>query len=221
MTVKIIPRFLVVVFLLVAVVAAQEVLAATNKVFVFRGRIQTVDAAARTFTLQAEKKTYVFSVTDQTKIARDGAIQTFSGLKRGQDAEVEMRIGPDGKGVALSVDLISAANSIVRSLFAATTPSGKTLSGEQIKPLVLYANWPPDRYTRVHWHLKIGVFLLGVRSDGTVEKVEKLQSTGHSGLDGDLVATFMKWRFRPNSVTSVRVPAEYTVSRKSSWFRKW
>jgi hypothetical protein len=104
---KIIPRFLLVFSLLSAVLARQETLAATGKIFVFRGRIQAVDAAARTFILQAEKKTYVFSVTDQTKIARNGATQGFTYLKRGQDAEVDMQIGSDGKGVALFVNLAS------------------------------------------------------------------------------------------------------------------
>ncbi len=210
---KIIPHFLLVFFLLFAVVAPQEVLAATKKVFVFQGRIRAVDAAARTFTLQAEKKSYVFSVTDQTKIVRNGAAQTFTDLKRGQDAEVDMRIGPDGRGVALSVNLTSVGSIAVQSLFAATTPSGKTLSAQQLKPLVLFqGTWPSGTSTRVYWHLKIGVFLLAVRSDGTVAKVEKLQSTGHPGLDGDVERALMKWRFRPNSVTSVRVPAYYTFS---------
>jgi TonB family protein len=101
---------------------------------------------------------------------------------------------------------------IVQSLFAATTPSGKTLSAQQLKPLILHATWPPGMSTRGYWHLKIGVFLLAVRSDGTVANVEKLQSTGHRGLDGEMKVAFMKWRFRPNSVNSVRVPAYYTFS---------
>lgn len=212
-TMNIIPRFLLIFFLLAAVAATQEVLAATKKVFVFRGRIQAVDAAARTFTLQAEKKTYVFRVTDETKIARSGVAQRFTDLKRGRDAEVDMKIDPDGKGVALSVNL-GSVDAVEQFLFAATTPSGQTLSAQQLKPLILHAAWPAAKRTHVfNWHLKLGVFLLAVRSDGTVEKVEKLQSTGHPGLDGEIMRTFMKWRFRPNSVNSVRVPAHFTVTR--------
>jgi TonB family protein len=209
---KIIPRFLLVLFLLFTVLATQEALAATEKVFVFRGRIQAVDPAARTFTLQAEKKTYVFSVTDHTKIVRSRVPQKFTDLRPGRDVEVDMKVGPDGKGVALSVNL-GSVDAVEQFLFAATTPDGKTLSAQQLKPFVLKASWPPGMYTRVYWHLKIGVFLLTVRSDGTVTKVEKLQSTGHPGLDGEAVNCFMKWRFRPNSVNSVRVPMHYSISR--------
>ncbi len=200
--------------------------AATRKVFVFQGKIQAVDTVARTFMLQAEKKTYVFSVTDETKIIHNGATQSFSDLKRGQVAEVDMKLGPDGKGVAVCVNLTSFGsmpvgdlssrwfglpNVMAQSLVGATTLSGKTLSAQQLKPLVLHAAWPPDSVgVRVSRRLKVGVFLLGVLSDGTVAKVEILQSTGHRGMDGDVVRAFMKWRFRPNSVSEVRVPAFYT-----------
>lgn len=205
---KLNPRFVLVFSLLLAVVAGQETLAATSKVFVFRGRIRAVDTAARTFTLQGDKKTYVFNVTGRTRIIRNGISEGFFALKRGQDAEVDMKIGPDGTGVALAVRLGSTA-ALEQLLFAGTTPGGRTLSAQQLKPLILHATMPAGTYTRVSWQLKLGVFLLAVRSDGTVEKVEKLQSTGHSGVDGEIARSLRKWRFRPNSVSSVRVPANY------------
>ena len=97
-----------------------------------------------------------------------------------------------------------------RSLFAATTPGGKRLSASQIAPLVVRQYWPAGTLTRVYWHLKIGIFLLNVRSDGAVSSVEVLQSTGHGTLDGNCVRAFAKWRFQPNSVKEVRLPAYYT-----------
>lgn len=111
-------------------------------------------------------------------------------------------------------DPLPLSSPIVQSLFVATTRSGKTLPAEQLKPLVLHQRWAPTVYTRSRWHLKIGVFLLAVRSDGTVASVEKLQSTGNRELDFGLTHAFMKWQFRPNSVSEVRVPAVYT----ENWF---
>jgi TonB family protein len=99
-----------------------------------------------------------------------------------------------------------------RSLFAATTPDGKRLSASQIAPLVVRQYWPGGTLTRVHWHLKVGMFLLNVRSEGTVSNVEVLQSTGHRTLDGNCVRAFGKWRFKPNSVKEVRLPAYYVRS---------
>jgi hypothetical protein len=51
---------------------ANAVRAANNKLFVFHGKIQAVDTATRTFTLQTDKQNYVFVVTDQTKIDKNG-----------------------------------------------------------------------------------------------------------------------------------------------------
>jgi hypothetical protein len=119
---------------------------ANNKLFVFHGKIQAVDAAARTFTLQTDKQSYVFVITDQTKIVRNGKAQQFADLKQGQLAEVEMQIGPGGKGMAVSVRLIRNSYQLdyrvrelqLQSLFAATTPSGKTISGTQLERLIVY-----------------------------------------------------------------------------------
>jgi TonB family protein len=96
-------------------------------------------------------------------------------------------------------------------LFVGTTPAGKRLSAQQLPPLVLHAQWPANSvYTSVHWHLKVGVFLLNVRGDGTVSAIGILQRIGHPNMDGATVRAFAKWRFRPNSVKEVRVPAYYT-----------
>lgn len=99
------------------------------------------------------------------------------------------------------------------SVFGATTPTGKRLSAWEIKPLVTSAAWPPSFPTRVGWHLQIGVFLLNVRPDGTVSSVEILQSTGQGFIDRGVIRAFAQWRFRPNSVKEVRIPAYYTVQR--------
>lgn len=103
------------------------------------------------------------------------------------------------------------SNAMWNTLFAGTAPSGRRLSAQQLSPLVLHSEWPANTVsTRATWHLKVGVFLLNVRSDGTVASVEVLQRIGHPNMDGDTVRSFAKWRFRPNSVREVRVPSYYT-----------
>lgn len=100
---------------------------------------------------------------------------------------------------------------LMLSLFAATTPSGRRLSFDQIKPLVVHFQWSPATvYTRSRWHLGIGVFLLNVRPDGRVASVEILRSIGHPTMDRDTVRALGAWRFRPNSVKEVRIPTYYT-----------
>ncbi|HSH40213.1 MAG TPA: TonB family protein [Chthoniobacterales bacterium] len=201
--------------------------AAPGKVYVFNGRIVNVNAADRSFTFSGDGRSYVFYVTSDTRITwRDNKALSFSTLRAGQDAEVEMKLGPNGRGIASLVRLASpwtpggttnpppVTGAMFASLWAATTYDGRRLSAAQIKPLVLSASWPKDSH-RVIGYLKlnIGVFLLSVGSDGTVANVDVLQSIGHRGADNDMLKALSKWRFRPNSVKEVRVPSEYGFRR--------
>jgi hypothetical protein len=181
---------------------------ASNKIFVFRGKIQSVDAAARTFTLQMNEGSYVFVITNQTRIVRNGQTRQFADLKQGQPAEVEMKIGPGGKGLAVSIQLgISSreSSSSVRasqfqSLFAATSPGGKTITWPELGRLVV--QWPvfPILPGIESGPFKIAVFLLSVRPDGTVSNVEMLNSTGYDKLDKRAAKWALVWRFRSNIV---------------------
>jgi TonB family protein len=194
---------------------------ANNKLFVFDGKIQWVDPAARTFTLQINERSYVFVVTDQTKIVRKGKTQQFADLKQGQPAEVEMKIGPGGKGMAVLIQLgfssressSSVRASQLESLFAATTPDGKTISGRDVGRLVV--QWPvfPTLPSIESGPFKTGVFLLSVRPDGTVSNVEMLHSTGYDRLDKRATQSMKEMRFRLNSVMQVRVPVQFSRQR--------
>ncbi len=202
---------------------ANAVRDANNKLFLFHGKIQAVDTAARTFTLQADKQSYVFVVTDQTKIVRNGKAQKFADLKQGQLAEVDMQIGAGGKGMAVSVRLGFASGQLESrayelqfgSLFAATTPSGKTISGPELSRVVVYKPKFEPIYPSPQFgpSTRFGVFLLSVRPDGTVSNVEVLHSTGFGILDKRTAKWATKLRFRPNSVVHVRVPMELVRRR--------
>ena len=100
-------------------------------------------------------------------------------------------------------------NPAVRSLYGATTPSGKRLSAEQLQPLIRFAPLPNSVGVVGYSNLKIGVFLLTVKPDGTVAKVEKLQSHGHPAVDIEVERSLKRWRFQPNSVDEARVPTVY------------
>jgi TonB family protein len=74
----------------------------------------------------------------------------------------------------------------------------------------LYAKRPeyPIEARRQHLGGR-GAFALHVRSDGSVERVETLKSIGHPLLDHAAIAAFRQWRFRPHTVSIVRVPIRY------------
>jgi TonB family protein len=92
------------------------------------------------------------------------------------------------------------------SLFSATTPNGKQLSAQEMKPLVLSAVLPSGSWGSRNEHLRIGVFLVSVLSDGTVSNVEVLNSTGFEQGDLSVQHALLRWRFRANSVKAARVP---------------
>jgi TonB family protein len=140
-------------------------------------------------------------------------------FKPGGPAKVRLPVTFTADGTGLLPHIRSGGfggvpDAMVLSLLAATTPDGKKLSAAEVKPLIVSSPAPPSTLQVVGYvKLRIGVFLLKVRSDGTVSGVEVLQSTGAAIADSEVKNAFKKWRFRPGSVNEVRVPAYYHRSR--------
>ena len=57
-----------------------------------------------------------------------------------------------------------------------------------------------------------GMFILRVRPDGTVSRVDVQDSTGAPLLDQTAIATYSKWRFKPGRVKAVRIPVHFTMT---------
>ncbi len=57
-----------------------------------------------------------------------------------------------------------------------------------------------------------GMFILRVRADGTVSRVDVEDSTGSPLLDQTAIAAYSKWRFKPGGVKAVRVPIHFTMA---------
>lgn len=132
---------------------------------------------------------------------RPGAVTT---------AETPVSFERGGASYASAASRSAIPDHLVQSLLAATTPTGRRLAEPEVRSLILHAPMPMGTATRsANWRLKVGVFLLAVRPDGSVSNVETLQRTGHGGLDREVIDSLKRWRFRPNSVSEVRVPAAY------------
>src|SRR5437764_14758564 len=77
---------------------------------------------------------------------------------------------------------------------------------------VIYAPRPQYPHAaRVHYLQGSGSFILHVRPDGTVARVEVEDSTGAPLLDQTAIAAYSKWRFEPGRVKAVRVPMSFTM----------
>jgi TonB family protein len=75
----------------------------------------------------------------------------------------------------------------------------------------LYA--PTPQYptgAKAHHVTGSGAFVLHIRADGSVERVETLRSIGYPILDRAAIDAFRQWRFHPQKTNwSVRVPIRY------------
>jgi TonB family protein len=80
------------------------------------------------------------------------------------------------------------------------------------REVLIYAPAPEYPYkARLHYLQASGSFILRVRSDGTVARVDVEDSTGAPLLDQTVIATYSKWRFKPGRAKAVRVPVSFTM----------
>jgi len=62
-----------------------------------------------------------------------------------------------------------------------------------------------------HW-TGVGIYILHIDpKSGKVTSVTVQQSAGHSVLDAASIAAYSHWRFKPNTVTAVRMPSAFGV----------
>ena len=88
------------------------------------------------------------------------------------------------------------------------------------KALAVYA--PRPKYTR-EWAEKgivgEGVAILTVdRATGVVTEAHMAKSTGHKVLDDSALEAFRQWRFRPGTVSHVRIPIGFINYSFEKWF---
>ena len=89
-----------------------------------------------------------------------------------------------------------------------------TLSADQLKQVVLFAPKPyfPTR-ARHEYKTGVGAFLLNVNPEtGLVASIKIEKTTGLWSFDVSCLKTFIKWRFKPHTLTKVRVPVRFVFA---------
>ncbi|TMP93686.1 MAG: energy transducer TonB [Verrucomicrobia bacterium] len=101
---------------------------------------------------------------------------------------------------------------LVMLVFAASIAFADSISKPRKEDLI-YAPRPEYPYeARLHYLQGSGSFILRVRPDGTVARVDVEDSTGAPLLDQTAIAAYSKWRFKPGRVKAVRVPVSFTMA---------
>jgi TonB family protein len=110
--------------------------------------------------------------------------------------------------VTISHDLIAAATSE-----KSTASEPRKLSEEKARALAVYAPRPPyPELARAQGITGSGVVRVSVDpSSGVVTAARMQLSTGHSFLDDVALAAFRKWRFKPGTVSQVRIPITFSM----------
>jgi protein TonB len=88
------------------------------------------------------------------------------------------------------------------------------MSMSRAKALALYAPHPPYPYEARARHITgSGVIVVDVDSgSGNVTSASVSQSIGNPILDNAAVTAFRQWRFRPGTVSKVRIPITFTMT---------
>ena len=120
--------------------------------------------------------------------------------------EPELPVPPVKKRARVRKRVVSAAQSDVASF---STPTSLSLSAA--KALAVSAPLPEYPYEAKHANITgNGVCAMIVdTASGKVTNAMMAQSTGNAILDKVTTETFRRWRFKPGSVSQVRVPITY------------
>jgi hypothetical protein len=182
----------------------------------FYGEVKAVDLKAKTLTIKSGGKSFVFYVTDETKMSGENRFVRLDTIKRGQGAAVVMRLGEGNKGIAVNIRIdLDASFAQSLALFSARTPRGEMISGIAVFSFVVYEP-PADAYIRGLdlGSTKVRMFRLSVLPDGTVASATPYVSFGYQELDARAEKWLKRWKFRPNSVTEVRIPMVHSQTRR-------
>lgn len=181
---------------------------------IFSGEVKAVDLKARTITLKTHTRTFVFQITDETRISSFRGYVTWDKVRPGQGATVTMRLGEGNKGIAVKIRFdADAGQAKFLALFSARTTRGEMISGIAVSNFVVYE--PPPMPINRGFDVglnKLRMFRLSVRPDGTVASATPYVSFGNEDLDSRSIKWLMNWRFQPNSVTEVRMPVSWVYT---------
>lgn len=182
----------------------------------FYGEVVLIDPAKKVIELKNGHQRFVFFYNDGTRIVGPNGKVNMEKITRGTGAAVVMRVGEGNAGIAMVIRFVPDANKM-QSLanISARTVHGETITGIAVSNYVEYQP-PADMWSggpALENRKTPGVFVLSVAPDGTVSNVTVKVSTGYPELDARAEKWMKKFRFHPNTLAEVQLPAFYYHSR--------
>lgn len=203
-------------FCLAFVFLPQTWAAEAGELHTFYGVVTAVDPGAKTITIKSGGKSFVFHVRPETKISSFNSHVRLDTIQRGEAARIRMRLGERGIGVAVDIRIEhDATNAKISALYSAKTVQGENISGVAVANFVAYEP-PAEGWVRGldYGKTRGAMFLLTVQRDGTVADVKPISTLGYEELNARAMKWLKRWKFRPNSVTEVRMPIIFSQTRR-------
>jgi hypothetical protein len=191
--------------------------APSPELHIFSGEVTSVNLPAKTFTITSGGKSYVFHVVPETKFRGYSGRVTLETMRRGNGATVRMRLGEGGTGIAVQVLVRpNALGEKVTALYSAKTVQGETITGNGLANYVV--SEPPGdawSYSAAYEGNRRGaMFLLKIQPDGTVGEVKAIGTLGYSDLNERAIRYLKRWKFKPHTLTEVRMPLIYFLGSR-------
>jgi TonB family protein len=183
----------------------------------FYGEVVAIDQAAKVIQLKNGSQRFLFHYNDQTKMSSSSGPVRLDGIVRGTGAAVVMRVGEGNAGIALVIRFVPEPSKLnPMALLSAKTVHGGTIHGNAVNSFIDYRP-PADEWTggaTLGRRNNTGLFVLAIAADGTVSNVTVRTSSGYPELDARAEKWLKKWRFRPNSLTEVQFPMQFSQYRR-------
>lgn len=96
----------------------------------------------------------------------------------------------------------------------------RSISEEEAVRIAIFTPAPHYPYEAREKHIEGSalVLLMVNRQTGYVTSARILKSTGHQILDDEALKAYRAWRFKPGTVSAVRIPVTFRLSLKE-WVR--
>lgn len=109
---------------------------AANDLHTFYGIVKAVDPAGKTINLKSGGKSFVFLVTNETKISGRYGAANLDKIRPGYGAAIVMRVGEGGHGIARTIRFDPTAG-VTSALYSLKTPRGEIVSGMEFNSYVV------------------------------------------------------------------------------------
>lgn len=166
-------------------------------------------------TVMGTTQALYFKTTEQGLLSSDGIV--FYDATHFADAHRAAQSREEARKMAQAAETANARLKAIANSTPSPTPISGAISFSSAKALAVYAPRPAYPYEARSLHITgSGVVALTVEvASGRVKEATMAQSIGNVTLDNAALSAFRQWRFKPRTVSQIKVPITFTMAGAS------